>query len=1087
MGDDAMTPERWQRAKTVFSALVDLDAEHQERLLADLCGSDDPELQIEVRELLTSSRERGFVDELAACLGAPESAEPMEVLPRRIGRYDVIEPIGEGGMGIVYKARDAQLDRFVAVKLISPARRLDDEWRRRLVIEARATAVLEHPCIATVYEIGETEDGTLFLAMAFYDGETLAARLTRGPLPAPEAVRIGREIARGLAAAHARGIIHRDLKPANVLLTRSADVKIVDFGIAQLPGSEQAQAGEVLGSIGYMAPEQLRGEEIDARADVWAFGVVLSEMLTGKRLTALDLEAGVPVPLPGSLRPGISRELDRIVQRALATRPADRYADGSELLAALEDEHELRGASREPDRRFHLPEPITRFFGRQQEVDEVLRRLAEVRLVTLTGPGGTGKTRLALHIASLVRDRFEEGLVFLSLATLADPALVCTELGRALGIHERPAVSPVESLATFLHSREMLLVLDNFEHVAPAAADIALLLTRCPNLRILVTSRVPLRVAGEHEYLVPPLPRPQGYAHVTVADLEAYPATALFLDRAQAVRPDFTGGGEETQAIAELCHRLDGLPLAIELAAARVKLFSPRAMLARLDRRFELLTSGGRDRPPRHQSLRQALAWSHDLLTTAQQTLFHRLAVFAGGCAFEEITTLSRALGSGEAEVVDGCTALLDHSLVVRDDGPDGMPRLRMLETIREFAFERLQASGEAHRACLAHAERFLALAERSEPYATGPDQAAWFDRLELEHDNLRAALSWAQTNGRRDIALGLGSALWRFWVARGHLREGRERLEQLLAMSGGERSTLLGARVLHGAATLINATFDYSRARPLIEESLAIAREHGDGSLTAAVLNNLAWSLVLMGDCARAGAICEDALKVNRELANPRGIAIALHNLAWLVMWCGGDYDRARPLLEESLDWRRAHGDRRGSAFAMTNLARADIKCDAIDRASRLLEEARTTLEGLKDRQLLAWTLTTQGLLERASGRPADAFNRFEAGIGLWRAVGNVLGLALALVDDADLALDQGKRDRALRDLEEALPLMRGTGHRSGLSDGLRVRARLAAAEGDHERARVFYAEALELYSRLGDTQAIRVCQEEMAGLGNQ
>ena len=231
-----MTPERWRRAKTIFAALVDLDPEHQQRLLADLCSSENPELLIEIRELLTAHRERGFVDELAARLGAPPSPEPMDaLLPQRIGRYDIIEQIGEGGMGVVFKARDAQLDRFVAVKLISPARRLDDQWRQRLVFEARATAALDHPCIATVYEIGETEDGTLFFAMAFYDGETLAARLKRGPLSSSEALRIGREIARGLAAAHARGITQRDLKPANVLLTPSADVKIVDFGIAQLP------------------------------------------------------------------------------------------------------------------------------------------------------------------------------------------------------------------------------------------------------------------------------------------------------------------------------------------------------------------------------------------------------------------------------------------------------------------------------------------------------------------------------------------------------------------------------------------------------------------------------------------------------------------------------------------------------------------------------------------------------------------------------------------------------------------------------------------------------------------------------------
>jgi tetratricopeptide (TPR) repeat protein len=400
---------------------------------------------------------------------------------------------------------------------------------------------------------------------------------------------------------------------------------------------------------------------------------------------------------------------------------------------------------------------------------------------------------------------------------------------------------------------------------------------------------------------------------------------------------------------------------------------------------------------------------------------------------------------------------------------------------------ERLQESGDTDRARRAHAELVLALAEQSEPHMTGPDQGARFDRLELEHDNLRAALSWAQANGEQGIGLRFAAALWRFWAARAHLREGRERLEQVLAMPGGERSTLLRARVLNGAATLINETCDFSRALPLVEESLAIARERNDRPLMAIVLNNLAWTLVLTGDRARAEALCEDALKLNRELTDPRGMAIALNNLAWLVMWCYGDSDRACALLEESLECRRAHGDRRGIAFAQTNLARTEIKRGALVRASSLLDEARVTLEGLHDRQLLAWALAGQGLLERGSSRPTAAFERFEASIELWRAVGNVFGLASALVDDADLALEQGDRGRARRDLEEALPLMRRTGHCSGLSEGLRAQARLAAAEGNHVRARVFYAEALGLYTRLGDTQAIRVCQEAMAGLGNQ
>jgi non-specific serine/threonine protein kinase len=954
------------------------------------------------------------------------------------------------------------------------------------VIEARAAAVLDHPSIATIYEVGETETGCVFIAMAFYEGETLEERIARGPLPVAEAVRIAHQTASGLAAAHARGITHRDLKPANVLLTRSGLVKLLDFGIATMTGVEEPRDGNALGTIAYMSPEQLRGEKVDARADVWALGLVLYEMLTGERLSAGRLQgtpAGDPAWLPSSRRRDTPPALDRIVERALNPLVDERYRDGSELTAALAqwDRDHARSAP------IRLPAPVTNFFGRERELADVTSRLVHVRLLTLTGPGGTGKTRLALQIASSLRDAYEDGVWFVPLAGISDPGLVCSEILRVIGVPEQAAVPAVEALAAFLRDRRLLLVADNFEHLVAAAPAVTRLLSDCEGVRFLVTSRAPLRISGEHEYPVAPLPHPQTPDTVTIADLESHAATALFLDRARSVCPDWAGDHSQTRAIAEICIRLDGLPLAIELAAARAKLFSPRALLARLDRPFELLTDGGRDRPTRHRSLRQALLWSYDLLMARQQMLLNRLAVFVGGCSLEDAAALSKALGPADVDALENCAALLDHSLVVREDGPDGLPRLRMIETIRDFALERLQASGEADRARRAHAELFLALAEQSEPHMTGPDQAARFDRLELEHDNLRAAFSWVQTNGEQDIGLRLGSALWRFWAARAHLREGRERLEQVLAMPGGERSTLLRARVLNGAATLIDETCDYSRALPLIEESLAIARARNDRPLMAIVLNNLAWTLVLMGDSARAEALCEDALKLNRELADPRGMAIALNNLAWLVTWCHGDYDRACALHEESLEWRRAHGDQRGIAFAMTNLAMADIKRGALDRASSLLEEARTTLEGLHDRQLLAWALTVQGLLERASGRPSGAFDRFEASIELFRAVGNVFGLASALVDDADLALDQGDRDRALRDLEEALPLMRRTGHCSGLSEGLRVRARLAAAEGNPERAQVFYAEALGLYTRLGDTQAIRVCQEAMAWIGNQ
>jgi non-specific serine/threonine protein kinase len=1075
-----MTPERWRRAERIFQALLDFDDESRERRLADLCGRDDPQLQSDVRALLASYRQHGFVDELATRLADPSSGPATAaVAPRRIGRYDVIEQIGAGGMGVVYRSRDSQLDRFVAIKLISPARRLDDEWRRRLLVEARATAALDHPCIATVYEIGETEDGTLFLAMAFYEGETLASRLTRGPLPYTDAFRIARDIARALAAAHMRGIVHRDLKPANVLLTAADDVKVVDFGIAQLPGAEETRTGDVLGSLAYMAPEQLRGEKVDARADVWAFGALLSEMLTGERFATGDLRTGGhPGQPPSRPRGDVCRELDAVAERALAARAADRYADGPELLAALDHAQQSRRARLEFDRRFPLPEPITRFFGRLREVDEVRQRLTEARLVTLTGPGGTGKTRLALHIAALVRDRFADGVVFVPLSAIVDPALVSAEIERILSIHHRAAIPPVESLASFLHSRQMLLVLDNFEHLVTAAPDVAFLLTECAHLHILTTSRVPLRLTGEHEYAVPPLPHPSEQSALTATSLEQFPATALFLDRARSVCPTLTAfADEQVRAVADICRRLDGLPLAIELAAARAKLFSPAAMLRRLERPLELLNAGTRDRPARHQSLRHAIAWSYDLLTQHQQTLFRWLGVFVGGCGLEDATRILSARGPEFGDVTDECAALIDQSLVVREDGPDGLPRVRMLDTIREFARERLEETGEADPAHRAHAELYLALAEEAEPHLTRPDQAVWLDRLQIDHDNLRAALSWMQVHGETSMTLRLGAALSRFWLVRGYLREGHQWIARLLAMPGAAQPSLLRARVLNASATLAHEISDFDIARRLVEESLSIAQTLGDRVLAALALNNLAHVLIRVGESETAGKRCEEALALNRDIGDQRGTAVALHNLA-VLMELRGDPDRACVLLREDLALRQARGDVRGVAYVEIEIARTEVRRGGLEDASGRLERARATLERLGDDQLLAWALTNQGHLERAAGRKAAALERFATAIELWRTVGNDWGLAFSLVGDAEAALDNGLPERASLNLDEALPLLRRTGVCWGLDDALKARARLAERVGDQRTASAMYEEALALYARMGNPELMRHCR---------
>jgi tetratricopeptide (TPR) repeat protein len=540
---------------------------------------------------------------------------------------------------------------------------------------------------------------------------------------------------------------------------------------------------------------------------------------------------------------------------------------------------------------------------------------------------------------------------------------------------------------------------------------------------------------------------------------------------------------EQAGAIAEICARLDGLPLAIELAAARAKLFSPTAMLRRLERPLDLLNVGTRDRPARHQSLRHAIAWSYDLLTEDQQALFRWLAVFSGGCGLDDATAVLSARQPDVGDVTDACAALMDHSLIVREDGPDGLPRVRMLETIKEFALERLEATGEAHVAHRAHADHYLALADEAEPHLTRPDQAVWLDRLQLEHDNFRAALSWTQTQSQTSLALRLGVALWRFWAVRGHLREGYERLTRLLAMPDADERTLLRARVLNAAATLVHEISDFAAARPLVEESLAIAVRLGDRALVALILNNLAFLLVRVGESEAAQTRCEEALALNRELSDQRGVAVALHNLAYL-MALRGEHDRACSLHEESLALRQAQGDTRGVAYEQIVLAWTEVRRRAFDRASALLEEARSTLERLGDSQLLAWALTNQGVLERAAGRPAVALGRFAASIDRWRSVGNDWGLGVSLVGDAEAALDEDAVGRASRDLDEALPLLRRTGVCWGLNDALKARARLAEKVGDRIKARAFYAEARDLYLRMGDPEPITQCRQALARL---
>ncbi len=480
----------------------------------------------------------------------------------------------------------------------------------------------------------------------------------------------------------------------------------------------------------------------------------------------------------------------------------------------------------------NLPIQPTPLIGREREIAVVQQLLLreDVRLLTLTGPGGSGKTRLGLHAAAGLSNHFIDGIFFVDLAPISDAELVVPTIAQTLGVKESPTRPMLEQLQAYLQEKLLLLVLDNFEQVVSAAPRLSDLLARCSHLKLLVTSRTLLHLAAEYEFAVPPLSLPDLNHLTDLVTLSQNEAVALFIARAQALKPDFQVSNASAPAVAEICTRLDGLPLAIELAATRIKLLPPPALLARLDRRLAVLTSGVRDAPARQQTLRRTIDWSYQLLDAGEQRLFRRLSVFAGGCTLQALEEISAALDTQTPTVsaLDGVASLIDKSLLRQIEQEAAEPRLVMLETIREYGQEALEASGEAEATHQAHAAYYQALAEAAKQTWNGPQQAMWFTRLEQEHDNLRAAMNWLLEQREAELALQMGTALWWFWYAQEHLHEGWNVLERALEKS--ERvATPPRARALWATGSLAASLGHVERGEVLCQESLALSREIGD------------------------------------------------------------------------------------------------------------------------------------------------------------------------------------------------------------------------------------------------------------------
>jgi predicted ATPase len=968
----------------------------------------------------------------------------------KLGPYEIVGPLGAGGMGEVYKARDARLDRCVAVKILPSAFSAESDRLHRFKEEARSASALNHPNIITIYELGQ-DGSTHYIAMELVEGKTLRDLLGPGLLPMRKAIEIAAQVAEGLTKAHEAGIAHRDLKPENLMISHDGFVKILDFGLAKVvptarldsgstTGGFETEPGLVVGTVGYMSPEQVSGDRLDFRADQFSFGCVLYEMVTGKRAferntVAETLVAVLREPHPpiGMQNPDAPAPLCWAIERCLAKEPDKRYNSTRDLaleLAAIRDRFSEKSGKQVDTRAGNLPVQRTGFVGRGKEVaaaKELLLR-QDVRLVTVTGPGGIGKTRMAVEVASGLVEHFSGGAHFVPLSSLRDPGLIASAIVQALGIREAGGQSPLEILKKDLQDSShepMLLVLDNFEHLMQAAPTVAELLATGPNLKIMVTSRAALHVYGEHEFPVPPLALPDSRSLPSVEVLSQCPAVALFVQRAIAARPGFELNRENAAVVSEICARLDGLPLAIELAAARVKVLSPSSMLTRLASRLQLLTGGARDLPQRQQTLRAAIDWSYDLLSPAEQKLFRRLSVFVGGCTLEGVEAVCDTRGDLDLDLLDGMASMVDKSLAQQIERTSGESRFVMLETIREYALDKLDASGEKAQTKRAHAAYCLVLAEEEATEQIGTE---WLERLTSEHDNLRAGLEWLTETGNAEWGLRLGTALFRFWETREYLAEGRDGLGRLLKLAGAVAPTKARTRALFSAGVLAGEQGDYASAETLIGESLGIARQLGDKTGVAVSLNALAVFARDRGDVATANALFEESLVLWRELGDQKAIARALSNLANVVK-LQGDHARARSLYAECL----------------------------------------SIFQGLDDRTGVAWSMNYQGDVARDQGDSAGAQKLYEQGLAMFRELDDRWGIAGTLADLGTLAREQRNYPAAHSLHRESIRIFQELDHKRGVARLLECFACSAAVQLEAERSLRLAGAAAALRQNVG------------------
>jgi predicted ATPase/class 3 adenylate cyclase/DNA-binding CsgD family transcriptional regulator len=789
-----------------------------------------------------------------------------------------------------------------------------------------------------------------------------------------------------------------------------------------------------------LVAEDYVGLDVHRAARIMSAGhggqVLLSQ--TTRDLVEYDLPIGVSLRDLGAHRLKDLQHPSRLFQLVIAGLPADFPP--------------LKTLDTRPHNLSVQPTPL---IGRELEVGVVceLMRHDEVRLVTLTGPGGIGKTRLGLQVAADFVDSFADGVFFVDLASISDPELVMPAIAQILGISAMAGWSWLKRLEEMLWQRQMLLLLDNFEQVVSAAVQVADLLAACPQLKVLVTSREVLHVKAEHEFVVQPLTLPDTARLPDLAMLPHYTAVALFLQRAQAAKPDFQLTVANAQAIVDICVHLEGLPLAIELAAARIKLLPPQALLKRLSPRLAVLTGVTRDVPARQQTMRNTIAWSYHLLNVAEQRLFRCLSVFVGGCTLEAAEAVCAAGGNVSAgiggSVLDGVASLIDKSLLQQTEQEGEELRLLMLETIREYGQECLFMTGGARVIQRAHAAYYMALAEEGEPGLTSTGKRRWLKRLQREHENLRMALEWLLEQEEKEKALRLGSALWRFWWVCGRLSEGRDLLERVLAASEEDAAAPVRVKALYAAGALAGLQGDFDQAETLCGESLELFQALGDARGMATSLWMLGYVAMEQGNYAIARIRGEQSVALFREIGDQDGLVWSLFNLGSGFLF-QGEYGRARSLLEEAVALSREAGNTWSLTISLWILAQVLFyQCDPTG-ARILLEEslALSRQEGYKTG--IAYSLHLMGQVACLQGDAATARSLLEESLALLKELGDRLRIAQAVASLAWVSLLERDYAAARVLIEESLAISRVVGDKRHLVMCLVGLEAVAAALGE-------------------------------------